>query len=487
MSRQCSRLSYSSSTSKNIKHRSGRPLKASGKSVQSTKHQILDKLKKHHAKVQRNKDMATEKLSSLEKLPVELLQHIFFFALEPNLPRASLRLRQVLSDETIYIALTLLAYFDDDCSSPVEIRHFLPAQYRRLSCDEKVQLQKSICTCHWFTYERLTSCLPALARLCIVQAWHSEHDEDESFRKSDTSTKPTTPFVANTAVRPLALLPDLHDEVQLLRHYMARITVEHLSGSRSTTEALDGDFFYPRINTWRTTIDNKGELHKGLDRSVSTLGTRHIPNWLLCTSTWTAERLALLQLLRQGYTFIQDDHVMDISAKAVFQGMRNAIETTNVDALKTLLELHSAFFKSGAWTFQNMISVQLTPPTSHPLPLDLFHLAIRQKDTATQLLKLLLRAGIDVLPHDDEQVTGWAVHESEDGNDLAVWLLKHMEATSNYGLTRRGHLFVDGALSWRARGNFPFPSTSFATELSYLPGTPIVPSGLDGKFCGTDD
>lgn len=460
----------------------GRPLKPSGEPARARKEEILAKLKRHHAKAQKLKDMAAEKLSSLEKLPVELLQHIFFFSLEVNLPRASLALRQVLSGEATYNSMILFAYFDDDLANPVETKHFLPAQYRRLTAEDKAHLQRSICTCRWFTYERLKSCLPTLARLQIVQAYYPEHDEDESLRSSTDNA--ASPFVANTALRPIATLPEIHEEQKLLQHYMARITFRQLSGSSPAPPTLNGESFTARIKTWRTTIDQKGELHKGIDRSVSILATRHIPDWLLHTSATSEESLALLQLLRQGYTFIQDGHIMEISVRAVFEGMRKAIDMENVVALKTLLELHSTFFESGAWTFQNMMSVQLTPPTHFPLPLDLFHLAVERQNASTELLSLLLRAGIDALPLDDERVTGWAVHESQKGNELAQWLLKHMEDTTNYGLTRRGHLFSHGALSWRARGTFPFPTTSFAEELEYLLGTPIVPSGLDGRVCG---
>jgi len=397
-------------------------------------------------------------------------------------------LRQVLSTEKIFGSLTIFAYFDDDGKSPVETKHFLPADYRMLSCEEKLKLQKSLFTCRWCTYERIQACLPQLSRLAMVQAWHQERAFEESHDQGTSMSLESTIIVPNEAIRGLATLPDLDEQAKLEQHYLARTTTENLGSSDSTLQHTN-TICLPRIITWTSSLDDQGIRHKSTDRSLTILAARHIPNWLLRSVPWNDKHLKLLQLLRQGYTFIQDDHVMSISAKAVFEGMRNSISEANIVALTTLLEIHNVFFKSGAWSFQHMMANQLTPASHHPLPSDLFHLAARQENRATQMISLLVRAGIDSLPQDDEVVTAWAVRGSQQGNVLASWLLKHMEGTADYGLPRRGHLFVDGCLSWRARarGNFPFPETSFATELGYLAGTPIVPAGVNGAICGVDE
>lgn len=465
----------------------GRPLKPTAQLASTQKRTILDRLQKHHAEVQRKMDSESDKLSMLEKLPVELIQQVFFHALEVNMPRASNYLRQVLSTEQIFNSLVTFAYFDDDGESPVEAKHFLPAEYRMMNCEEKVRLQQNMFTCRWCTYERIKTCLPSLSRLVIVQAWHRERSLDESHGQGTDVVHETTMMVPNEAIRGLATLPSLDEKAKLEQHFLARITVEDL-GSSDFSLQHDERAYLPRIITWTSSLDKQGVIHKSTDRSLTTLAARHIPDWLLRSTPWTDEQLRLLQLLRQGYTFIQDDHVMSISAKAVFDGMRNAILESNIAALTTLLEMHNVFFKSGAWTFQQMMTTSLTPPSHHPLPIELFHLAAEQDNRATQMISLLLRAGIDSLPEDDEVITAWAVHGSQQGNVLASWLLKHMEGTADYGLPRRGHLFVDGCLSWRARarGNFPFPETSFATELGYIAGTPIVPASMDGGICGSD-
>lgn len=464
----------------------GQPLKATAHLASIQKKTILGKLQKHYIEAQRRMDNESDKLSALEKLPVELIQQIFFHALEVNLPRASEHLRQVLSTEQIFCSLITFAYFDDDGVGPVETKHFLPAEYRMLSCEDKVSLQQNMLTCRWCTYERIRTCLLPLSRLVIVQAWHQEHILDESHDQTPRVAHEKSIIVPNEAIRSLATLPSLDEYAKLETHFLTRPTIENLGSSHSTLQHNENAYL-PRIVTWTSSLDNQGIIHKSTDRSLTTLAARHIPDWLLRSTPWTGKQLQLLQLLRQGYTFIQHDHVMSISARAVFEGMRNAILEFNVAALTTLLEIHNVFFKSGTWTFQHMLATQLTPASYHPLPLELFHLAARQDNGATQMISLLLRAGIDSLPQDDEIITAWAVRGSQQGNVLASWLLKHMEGTADYGLPRRGHLFVDGCLSWRARarGDFPFPETSFATELGYIAGTSIVPAGVKGAICGS--
>lgn len=462
--------------------RSGRPLRRASQLKANKKDLILDKLRNHHAATQRKMSAENDKLSTLEKLPIELIQQIFFHALEVNLPRASIYLRQVLSTEAIYNALIMFAYFDDDGVHPVETKHFLPAEYRCLSCEEKIELQESILSCRWCTFERVSSCLCALSRLGMVQAWYAESDEIKQIAER---TDVSDPIVSNELIRDIAPLPNLDDQQGLEQHFLASTTTDALGSS--APDHLQSHRFLPRIITWSLSLDEHTQPHKGIHRSLSILAARHIPDRLLRNATQSGDDLAFIQLLRQGYTFIQNDHVMSISAAAMFDGMRSAIRAGSTLVLKILLEMHNAFFKSGAWTFQTMMFSQLTPPSNHPLPVDLFHIAVGQGESATELVKLLLRAGIDSLPQDDEITTAWAVHEAKSGNELASWLLKHMEGTRNYGLPRRGHLFVDGCLSWRvrAREEFPFEEVSFATELGYIAGaTTIVPAGPGGDICG---
>ncbi|KAL1987115.1 hypothetical protein VTN96DRAFT_4721 [Rasamsonia emersonii] len=101
-------------------------------------------------------------LSTLESLPVEVLQKIFFECLEINLPRASLHIARALSNPTIYTWLIRLAFSSPNESS----RHdfftpdFLPPplDFFALSSAERTNLQTAILQCRWSTLPLLRKC-----------------------------------------------------------------------------------------------------------------------------------------------------------------------------------------------------------------------------------------------------------------------------------------------------------------------------------------
>lgn len=471
----------------NSQRRAGRPTTGSNRSKQ----QVLARLKQHHQFIQKAMEEQISRLSSLEKLPVELIQHVFFYSLELNLMRASKSLHQALSTKPIRDALVIFAYFDDDGQSPVEVKHFLPAEYWRLSCNDKIRLQRSLFQTGMTTYDRLNARLPSLSRLVMAQAWHREHLLEEMHEETWSVTRTKIEMVVTVNdLSSIAHLPNLSDEAEVERHFSARaarIPPKHQDRSPGNIDRQQPDYL-PRIITWTSSIDDDHVVHKGWDENVTTVACRHIPN-LLLTGPWQANDLEMLKLLRQGYSFIQEDHTMDISAKSVFIGMQHAIETGNVHALTILLDLHAIFFKAGSWGMANMMSIEYIAASNHPLPIGLFHLATRQQK-AVDLLSLLIRGGIDSISLDDEILTAWAseAQRGDESKELATFLLRHMEGNVNYGLPRRRHLFVDGCLSWRAGGRdgLPFPTCSFANELGYLDSAPIVPAGVDGKVCGAE-
>jgi hypothetical protein len=124
--------------------------------------------------VQRSKRQ--RKLSQLECLPVELIEKIFLYALDVNLPRASPSLAAALSSERIYRILILLAFWDDppraNDTSTVEIaKAFQPLDYIPLEDEERRRLQCSILLCRWCTVRRIQALLPDLMRLTLQKHW----------------------------------------------------------------------------------------------------------------------------------------------------------------------------------------------------------------------------------------------------------------------------------------------------------------------------
>lgn len=406
-----------------------------------------------------------DRLSDLERLPVELIQQIFLHSLEVNMPRASTILASSLSKESIYSSLILFAFFDDDGRHPVDKKFFAPAQYRQLELAEKLHLQTSILNSRWCTLHRIRRNMPALSRLAALQAWHEERDRELQSDGPEPKLPTITPCLA---LRALSSLPAPGDGAAIEQHFLAKSLG---SPEDSSNEINEDSTYLPRLRTWTSSKGNDGQTYKTIDGARGVLNVRYIPDRLLRGSPWTAEKLDFLKLLRQGWRFLQKDFVLKISTVVLFDGMASAIAECNTEALTVLLELHFAAFHDEVSRTSLTASgrVRYALSFSHPIPLELFHLATRQR-TSAQLMGLLLREGIDSI-RDDAVLTKWALAaRSDDNSRVAEWLLKHMEGTEDYGLNGSS-LFVNGKMTWRrAAGEYPFPEISFTDELGYLKG-----------------
>jgi hypothetical protein len=402
------------------------------------------------------------RISELERLPVELIQQIFLHSLELNLPQASTSLARSLSDESIYNSLILLAFFDDDGKHPVDEKIFAPAQYRELDLAEKLRLQTSILNSRWCTLQRLRRNLQPLSHLAIVQAWHEERNIE---LESDVLLPDVPSITPSPALQAIASLPALSDRGATEQHFLARNSGCSGDSNGGTNE---GSTYLPRLRTWTSSKGTDGYNYKTIHGARGILNVRYIPNRLLRGSPWTPENLAFLKFIRQGWRFLQRDFVLTISPVAIFDGMASAIAECNSEALKVLLELHFAAFQDETSYTRRTASGRTwyAVSFSHPIPLELFHLATRQRDSA-ELMGLLLREGIDSI-QDDATLTKWALGARSGDNKIAGWLLRHMEGTEDYGLNGSS-LFVNGNMTWRrAAGDYPFPEISFTEELGYL-------------------
>ena len=410
----------------------------------------------------------------LEALPAELLLQIFCFCLEVNLVHAHPHFLDALSREAIYRTLILFAFFDDDEDHPVETKHFLPAQYRRLNVEEKIRLQQAILKRKWCTLQRISACLQALTRLRIVQEWYAERENaSPHLRGNDLDN-------IITDRQDVADLPDLDALNPLRRHFFAELNEFDLRDNKPSANPS-----FPRVIRWSFTLAGNGKIRKSLGTSASVLCVRHIPGKLLRGGLWSTEKIRFLQLLRQGHRFIQSDFLLDVSPSAMFTGIANALRENNQIALVTLLELHYAAFRRDRFTIDNLKPAKqlLTAPFSFPLPAKLFHIAARESPDPSRSIATLLREGIDSVPVDDPVLTSWALRASDDGDSIATWLLKHMEGTQDYGLGGRDSpLFINGELNpRRADGDYPFPDRSFTAELGYITHGAIafIPQPLD--------
>jgi hypothetical protein len=431
----------------------GRPMKHSSE-LKVDRKARLEQSKLFHSQQQITR--RKPELSRLEQLPVELLELIFFFCLEINLPRASFKLGEKLARYETFEALTLYAFFDfgvqPDFHTPIH-----RSMVRQLDVRERILLQNDILCCKWCTLDFLRSCAPALMSLQASQWLQVARSfiEDgldvnnslsvleqngngvplKSYPAQDmpkTDVLGPKPMSNASRIQALASLPPATDEEAIRRHFK-------LDDEASKLPCIITHHF-------GTFIWEQGRFHpERLGRSI--FAVRTIPQHVLRGNPWTDGKVELLKILRQGIRYLQGRPEIAISKDAMFQGMRNAIIEGNKAALLVLLELYLTCVKYEKTTNGPYRAGPAEEPDCDPmvnLPADLFQLAYTHaaahsttKGDQFELLRLLFRGGIENIHPNDEMLTQWATHAKSRQNSggipedvrAATWLLQHMEHT----------------------------------------------------------
>lgn len=350
------------------------------------------------------------KLSRLESLPVELIEKIFLYSLNVNLPRCSQSISAAVSSERVYRALTLLALWDDSyaqrsltagdpaipespstpevaaaVTSETEISRLLrPLDYVPLLRNERKHLQTNVLRCRWCTIERLLSYLPDLMRLTVQRHWLSAgfqmtSDSLDNLRlllaqKNDTCSFKGTDKDENHYT--LSITP------------FVSITVTCLETEKQTTHPI--------------------------------IGVLEIPDKLLSgTAAGFSENHArFLEIVRIASGFNRSDVAsIDItfSREAIQHGIHTALVEHYADALTTLLKIDEYTFRG-----ENTSATQTLP---YMIPPEHFRTAVRVARDDPKFFNLLLRASAESLPADDSEITQWAM---ELGGSFGPWLLDFM-------------------------------------------------------------
>jgi hypothetical protein len=430
-------------------------------------------------------------LSALERLPVEIIQTIFFDTLEVNLANSSPSLNRALSQQSIYTSLLLFAFFDDDGLRPVEVKHFLPAKYRRLSVADRLRLQVQILECRWCTPDRIRSCIPTLSRLTMIQAWYRERDDEQKIIQDmvldlEHPGKDLPPVMEPQHLG-IAALPDIDDQVALHNHFSATFSSTYYALSQHGESAIGPigpGGFLPFILCWTYDGPNKyktGEavLGKELGFGKAVLGPILIPDRMLQGSPWTQEKLSILQLFSQSLRFAHcsDCDYLIIKEPAMLKGIESAITECDlamaVEALTTLLDLHVqvASLYLDVSELRDFYEKPAGYPRTHDpswevLPLRLFHLATKRDHGSSEILTLLIRASWSSIPSDDHILTAWALRSQERGEPIGKWLNQYMERWHEYNIDITPALSFKGAML--CDDAWPFPKRTFDSDVGYI-------------------
>ncbi|KAL1886844.1 Meiotic Sister-Chromatid recombination aldehyde dehydrogenase [Paecilomyces lecythidis] len=337
------------------------------------------------------------KLSRLECLPVELIEKIFLYSLDVDLPRSSPALAAALSRERMYRVFILLSFWNDvpvenDAAQPAIARILAPAEYERLDEERRKALQSDVLRCRWCTVQRILGQLPELMNLAIQKYWLgvgitmdvTNQQAFDNFLAKDGDTRIFEGTDSNGNHYTLSVIP------------LLSITV-------TCAETQE-------VNTHRI------------------LSVKGFPDGLLRGDDgFSDDDIAYLETLRTGHGFDAPGTDVSFSRDALQQGIHNALVEHNSRALCTLLKIDEYFTR-------HRLESEGTDPSasSYSIPPEHFHTAVTIAGDDPTIFQLLLRANAESLPADDSAITQWAMDlHSAFGSwllDFMVQLPEHIDA-----------------------------------------------------------
>ena len=431
-----------------------------------------------------NPNNQTEKaLSTLEALPVDILEKIFFYSLNVNLPRASPYLATILSNERVYRLLILLAFWDNDYqydkpynaskdghvfggdparygdlgqSTWRENKSFdipwilrpLGRDYVPLTSNERRRLQSRILLCRWCTNDRIRRQFPDLARLIIsrwcINAGYIFEDENEYGE--------------------LEKLLSSGDEGELYECLVVRVNKQRPQQEKKSKEEEDKEDEYPQCKfsfkpgafVGFSFLGKDGEPRPDPEsaflpdtRHFPVLSIKAIPPSLLRADInsdhkglvrgyFTSEHMSLLNTIRKsGQLMIHmpfHEYADDItnSRKALLQGIHVAVSTINVRALDILLKIDHFLYRGlgsyGAFPsrlFRIAAQAYLNIDSVHKEIADHTGIVSGDNTHTVALLSfcLLLSSSAESVPHDDPVVERFATRV---GGAFGGWLQDFM-------------------------------------------------------------
>ncbi|RHZ48221.1 uncharacterized protein CDV56_102478 [Aspergillus thermomutatus] len=328
-------------------------------------------------------------LSILETLPVELIETIFLYSLNVNLPRASPSLAAAVSSERIYRLLILLAFWNDSASEAGDpdsaiSRILRPLGYVPLQDDDREILQTSILRCRWCTIPRLLNQLSDMTNLTIQRHWVNAGIE---------MTK---------------------DQQESLDRFLAR------EDDTSTYEGTDkdGKHYTLSIAPFVSISIACQETHQQQTHKI--LRIKHFPEKLLRAASeegFSEEHATYLETVRIACGLNRSDHLeteVSVSRESLQQGIHIALVESNTKALATLLKIDEYVFRSNA---------TIAGGLPYSIPSEHFRTAVRVARNDPALFQTLLRASAESVPADDPEITEWAMNL---GDSFGHWLLDLM-------------------------------------------------------------
>ena len=353
------------------------------------------------------------RLSIFETLPVEIIDKIFLYSLEVNLPRASKIIARTLTSERIYRILILLAFWDDhsrDPLSPALRRILAPVDYKYVGPileNARRALQHNIFRFRWCTMDRLLRQVPTLMVMTLHRTWldigvKMEPNEQAALqrfmnREDDsilefTGQGPLLPYFADMLESCSEIFPVFN------RHstHVYKLRISPMSHIEIALEGYSG-FFSPGLNTL----------------IAPALSLLYVPNYLLRghTTGFTAEDVAFLEMLRMtSKSFKHQDCLMEpwpatsINRPLLHKGVTKAIETKNYNAMISLLKLDEYHF-SHARQFHDEVNRPYSIPSEHFI--DVTRVGRENPSLNLAFFEALIRTSAESVPRTAPEILQW--------------------------------------------------------------------------------
>lgn len=371
------------------------------------------------------------KLSRLERLPVELLEKIFLYALNVNFARCSPVLTAAVSSERVYRVLVLLAFWKNPLPSlslsatgivrnkgnDAVVRTLRPFDSAPLDEEEQRLLQTAVLRCKWCTLGRVLRQLPDLMQLAVQRYW-----VDAGIQMQDDEQERLKQFLAEE------------------RHGDNDTRVFHGTGQDQRPYALS---INPLVCLSIASLDTDQTTPPATTHYI--LNLREFPDTLLNpdpeydkrTGFDNTHHLAFLEILRvtSGFHRPETDFMLEahrtvnLSRAALQQGVRTALLQGNSEVLATLLKIDEYFVRceqvannittnNNNNTHDNIIQPPYILPPTH------YRTALQTSPHNPTPFQHLLRANAESLPPDDATITQWAMETADPA--LGQWLLDFM-------------------------------------------------------------
>jgi hypothetical protein len=311
----------------------------------------------------------------LEELPVEILQQIFSYCLEINLPRASLFLGQVFGRRD-YENLTIQA-FSKPCS------HRGLGKYRATQCklsdQEWQKCRNQILTCRWFTSAFFKHCAILYLKQMVQHQWPSPADEGHHAIYS----------------RILKFRDDGNETIHLSGDPHRRFTMLRWTYTSSKCTCLRSSPI-PRTHEW---VRHWSFPHVHRVPAHKTPEISYIPR-VLCQSPFTPSKVKKLELLGDIYPGFGAD-----STELFNLGIGEAIAANSFDALRSFLNLGSCSCEPNMFGHVSRLKCDKAP-------LEPQHFIAATLRDWQFLARLVEHDKGDHMPKDDTRLTAWAIEAS---------------------------------------------------------------------------